>query len=337
MTRGPVRTLAALGVAAVTSLAATAGAGPTVWSRARDPRVTLSDAAVRDPQRAYVRYRRMLAAQDPRAPSIAAMVLRDTRVTLAGLVDRGSADFSVRLLYAAVLRDSNLLDESAKVLTKLLADRPPAPLRADALTELAILHAQAGRREDEIRAYTAALEIEPHGLARSTLLANRAEAMMAMGDVTAAVEGYRAALAPLTTVELFWRGSTALFSLGVALDRAGNPEAGMESVKLARSYDPIDRALRRKSGWFFSPAYDEHWYWALGGWMCGRTSESLAVRAECYEKAIAEWGEYVERAPESDPWVALAHVRLATVKRERDELRRALDAKRQAEPPRGGR
>lgn len=319
-------------VAAASSMAVEteAGAGPTVWTRAREPRVTLQDDLVREAQRAYLRYRRMALSKQPQAPSLAAMMLRDTREALARAVNAGAADFGVRMLYAEVLRDSLDRDEALKVLKAVLADAPPDPIRADALGEIAILHAHAGRREEEIQAYTQALALEPHGLSRHQLLANRAEAMMALGDVTAAVEGYRAALAPLTTVEMFWRGSSTLFGLGVALDRAGNPDAAMESIRLARSYDPTDAALR-KGTWFFSPPHDEHWYWALGAWTCGRAGSGWALRAECYEKAAAEWELYIEAAPERDPWVSLARVRLATVKRERDDLKRAFEAYRKTE------
>lgn len=329
------RVASVIAVAAGVAAATPASAGPGVWARAREPRVGMSDELVRDAQRAFLRYRRMMLSQGPQAPSLAALVLRDTRLALGRAVDAGAADFSVRLLYADVLRESREHDAALAVLKKLLEDGPPAPIRSDALGDIAILHAHAGRREEEIRAYTQALALEPHGLARSQLLANRAEAMMAMGDVTAAVDGYRAALAPLTTVEMFWRGSSTLFGLGVALDRTGNPEAGMESIRLARSYDPTDRSLR-KSTWFFSPPHDEHWYWALGAWTCGRSGSSWAARAECYEKAVAEWELYVEVAPEADPWLALARVRLATAKRERDELKRAFDAQKKGDASKMG-
>jgi tetratricopeptide (TPR) repeat protein len=317
---------ASLGAAVATP----AHAEPSVWVRAREPRVTMQDALVRDAERAYKNYRRRALSRSSPMPSLAALELRDTREALARAVNAGARDFSLRMFYAAVLRDSLERDEALKVLQKLLADAPPDPIRAEALADLAILHAHAGRRDEEIRAYTQALALEPHGLARHQLIANRAEAMMALGDVTAAVEGYRAALAVLTTVEMFWRGSTTLFSLGVALDRSGNPDAGMESIRLARSYDPHDKGLSRGS-WFFSPAYDAHWYRALGSWTCGRSGTGWALRAECYEKAIAEWELYIESAPETDPWAMLARVRLATVKREREELKRAFEAHKRSE------
>jgi tetratricopeptide (TPR) repeat protein len=331
----------ALSAALLAMLAsAPVSAGPSVWSQARDPRVSVQDALVRDAQKTVLRYRRMSRSMTAgsQASAVASLVLRDARLTLARVVAGGATDFGVRLLYVEVLRESNARDEALKVVTQLLKERPPAPIRAEALGKLAILYALAERREEEIQAYTAALELEPHGFARSELLANRAEALMATGDVTAAIEGYRAALAPLTTVEMFYAAPTTLFGLGVALDRAGNPEAALEAVRLARQYDSIDKGLR-SSTWFFSPSYDAHWYWALGGWSCGRFSQVGAVRSECYNSAVAEWQLYIESAPENDRWVPLAHVRLAAVKRERErasatfEAEKKKHAKEERDPP----
>ncbi|MEZ4314256.1 MAG: hypothetical protein R3F14_40060 [Polyangiaceae bacterium] len=330
--RGSARALSAAGAFLAASLAfgADAGAGPTVWTRAREPGVSVQDEQVREAQKALLRYRRMRYANGRDTPALVELLLRDARNELSHIVGAGTADFGVRLLYAQILDESQMRDEATEVLKKLLADRPPAPIRADALADLAVLHARAGRREEEIHAYTAALEIEPHGSSRSRLLANRAEALMAMGDVTAAVEGYRAALAPLTKLEMFVSGSTTLFGLGVALDRSGNPEAGMEAVKLARSYEPTDAGLRRSS-WFFSPPHDSHWYWALGAWTCARTASLWALRAECYERAIAEWDRYMAAAPPGDPWLPLANVRKAGVERERDRMRKEYERQRKAE------
>ena len=330
MVRGWKKIALALLTAAASMFPRAASADPSVWTRARDPAVVKEAELVREAERAILRYRRISLAMGPQAAAVAEMMLRDARRALAQVVEAGTRDHGVRMLYVEVLRDSKARDEALVVVKKLLADDPPAANRADALAELALLHAHAGRREEEIRAYTDALAIEPHAAARSRLLANRAEAMMALGDVTAAVEGYREALSSLTTTEMFWLGPTTLFGLGVALDRLGDLEDGLRSVKLARSYDPIDKGLRRDS-WFFSPAHDEHWYFALGAWTCGRFSEGLAVRSECYERSVAKWEEYIESAPADDRWVPLARVRLAAVTKERDAFLKAYEARRKAE------
>lgn len=305
-------------------------AGPSVWSRARDPKVGAQDEMARDAQKAVMRYRRMLREGGPRAATLAALVLKDTRQLLAKVVAAGTNDFGVRLLYVGVLRDSNENDEAFAVLTKLLADGPPDAIRADALGELAILHALAGRREQEIRAYTDSLAIEPHAHQRARLLSNRAEAFMATGDVTAAVEGYREALAPLTSLELFWYAPTTLFGMGVALDRSGNLESGLDSIKLARAYDPIDKGLH-SPGWFFSPSHDSHWYWALGAWSTARTATLWGARADAYARSVYEWEQYLLNAPADDRWSPLARVRLEAVKREQERMRKAFEVQRKQE------
>ncbi|MBX7197679.1 MAG: hypothetical protein K1X94_36875, partial [Sandaracinaceae bacterium] len=87
-------------------VASAAHAGPTVWSRARDPRVSVQDEMVRDAQKSVMRYRRMSRLGSPQAMSTAALLLRDARLLLAKLVTSGATDFGVRLLYVEVLRDS---------------------------------------------------------------------------------------------------------------------------------------------------------------------------------------------------------------------------------------
>ena len=331
------RTIALVVVAAAASIyPASASAEPSVWSRAREPALVKEADLVREAQRAVLRYRRLRQTMGPQTSSIAEMMLRDARRALEQVVKAGTRDFGVRMLHVEVLRDSKMKDEALEAVKELLADDPPAPIRADALAELALLHAYAGRREEEIKAYTDALAVEPHAAARSRLLANRAEALMALGDVTAAVEGYREALAPLTTAELFWIGPTALFGLGVALDRLGNLEDAFRSVRLARSYDPTDRGLRKDS-WFWSPAQDEHWYFALGAWTCARFSEGWAVRADCFDQSVRRWEDYLTAAPPDDRWVPLARVRLAAVTKERDHFHKQFEAWRKAQSSASGR
>ena len=73
---------------------------------------------------------------------------------------------------------------------------------------------------------------------------------MVLGDVSRAVAGYRAALELLTSTEMFDVAPTTLWSLGVALDRAGDLSGGLQSIARAREYDPQDRKLSGDS-WFY--------------------------------------------------------------------------------------
>src|SRR4029079_8260597 len=93
--------------------------------------------------------------------------------------------------------------------------------------------------------------------------------------ITAAVAGYRTALGLLSADHMmFGSGSTTLWGLAVALDRSGDLDSGLESVRVARSYDAQDKHLNGP-GWFYLPAYDRHWYEALGHWQVARKGEAV--------------------------------------------------------------
>jgi tetratricopeptide (TPR) repeat protein len=210
----------------------------------------------------------------------------------------------------------------------------PAPVRSEAWQRLAVCHARLGRWDDEIKAYTEALALEPHPGPRATLLANRAEAYMVLGDVTAAVEGYRAALASLGSLDMFRYGVTALWGLAVALDRSGDLEDALASIQLARTYDRTDSQIHGP-GWFYVPPYDDAWYAALGHWAAARGAELGAARAASYQQAIAAWEAYLARAPSTDRWLPLAKARRAQCAKEREQTMKRL--RKSARPANAGR
>jgi hypothetical protein len=159
---------------------------------------------------------------------------------------------------------------------------------------------------------------------------------MLLGDINAAVEGYRAALGLLSTdYLLFGSGATTLWGLGVALDRSGDLDAGLESVRLARTYDAKDEQIHGR-GWFFLPRYDEHWYAALGYWQVARKTDMGSVRAEAYVRALASWDRYLTEAAADDKWLSLARVRRRQCDKERVEFLKRDAAERAAEQGRRG-
>lgn len=238
-----------------------------------------------------------------------------------------------RLLWARVLGDLDRHADARDVLLGLLADGPPAFLRAEVFADLGIAYAKLGARDHEIAAYGEALVHTSVDRGRSLLLSNRAEALMAVGQVSAAVDGYREALSELSQVELMAFGSTTLWGLAVALDRNGDLEGALTHVTLARAYDPIDRRLREPT-WFFSPAHDEHWYWALGHQTVARNTADARVRLDALAQAKAEYDSYLARAPADDRHRPLAEVRRARVdKALTEELRRFVGRRLAPEPP----
>ena len=141
---------------------------------------------------------------------------------------------------------------------------------------------------------------------------------MLLGDITPAVEGYRAALALLTADHMmFGSGPTTLWGLAVALDRSGDLDSGLDAIRVARSYDAQDKQINGP-GWFYLPDYDRHWYEALGHWQVARKSEVVtSVRVDAYARAVASWEEYVSSAARDDKWLPLARVRLKQCEKER--------------------
>jgi hypothetical protein len=89
----------------------------------------------------------------------------------------------------------------------------------------------------------------------------------------------------------------------------------LQAITLARTYDPTDIRIR-SSDWFFVPPYDDAWYAALGHWVTARRTDLESVRMDAYDKAIASWQEYLERAPETGHWVAIARARLHACEKE---------------------
>ena len=131
-------------------------------------------------------------------------------------------------------------------------EAPPA-LRALVFADLAVAYAHLGRVEDEIAAYGRALRVQPVAFERARLLANRAEAYMLLGNIIPAVNGYRAALGLLSADHMmFGTGPTTLWGLGVALDRSGDLDSGLDAIRVARSYDAQDKLITGR-GWFYMP------------------------------------------------------------------------------------
>lgn len=314
---------AALVAIALCLVAGPASAEPSIWARARRPEEEARRALVAEADTLQLKYHRLLSERRQRSLDhrdvevLAQMYLMRAAELLEQAGAATSPDHFVRYQLADVYGLMDKHKESARVLEGLLHADPPAALRARAWASLAVAYAHSGRTEDEIHAYTKALEHQPVARERSRILANRAEAYMLLGDITAAVEGYRAALALLSSdYLLFGTGPTTLWGLAVALDRSGDLDGALEAVRLARSYDPLDRQINGP-GWFYVPEYDRHWYAALGHWAVARKAEVASVRAEAYTRAVAALDEFVMKAARDDKWLPLARARLKQCEKER--------------------
>ncbi len=297
-------------------------AEPTVWARARNKDLASNLQSLAYVESAMLEYERIQDERPEKQPRDKgkSYVLAARQVMEEKIHAADSADPMIRYRYAQVLYE--LRDYKKALDLYASVARSPnlgAPFRASALSALGTCYAHVERRNEEIAAYTEALQLTMYGASRANLLANRAEAYMATGDLDSAVRGYREALSALSSLhplEMIFYGVTPLWGLGVALDRTGDLEGALQSIRLARQYDPNDRQLRRPT-WFFAPPHDEAWYWALGAWeRARRDSEDKSPRAHAYLDAIEAWRRYIENAPDSDPYKALARARLSACEKE---------------------
>jgi tetratricopeptide (TPR) repeat protein len=348
------RRAAALLLVACTLAASPAWARPSVWAAARDPSAQAEAHALAEASRALSKYERARYGRGELSPVMAPVYLA---AALRILFDGGAEHAAdVRLRYAlayaleqagqslpAIDAGATTVDRERVVrLLRAVVDAPDAAssLRADAYNDLAIAYARLGRHADEVAAYDRALELQPRAESRSVLLANRAEALMGLGDITAAVAGYRAALALVSTgsaLDMMAYGVTTLWGLAVALDRAGEIDQALDAIRLARAYDPGDVRLN-SSSWFYGVPSDEAWYAALGAWSAARQVDVDGIKLERYDRATRAWQEYLARAPAASAWLAIAKARLAQCEKERDVLvdrLRARGRRPAAMPPQG--
>jgi len=314
-------------------------ASPTRWGMARSETAFQEEAARLAAEQELLKQK--LAQKKPLYEDPILRPASRVPKAIAILESAGAArskSWYLRLVLGRCQHEVQRWSEAAALFESVARDpETPDVFRADALAELAIDYARLNRQEDEIEAYEVAVALEPHSSSRATMLANQAEAFMVTGDIARAIAGYRASLDSLLGWEAVVLAPTTLWSLGVALDRSGDLEGGLESVARARSYDPKDVRIGGAS-WFFVPDYDEAYFSALGHWQkareqAGTTGQRgspsgpdvrdpfgqpslIEGRLAAYERAILAWKEFLARAPDRDHYVPVARARLKLAEKE---------------------
>lgn len=303
---------------------------PSIWERVSRPELDREDKVITEADLLLLKYQNLL---DPRVEhhfdrqEIAAMgqiYLTHTADLLEQACTNGSGDPATLLKLAEVYGLLKQNARSVSLLEGIVRTKPPAPIHAKAYAQLALAYAHLGRVDEEIAAYSEALAVQPIAGERARLLANQAEAYMLLGNLTAAIGGYRAALALLSSDYLLVSaGPTTFWGLAVALDRSGDLDAGLDTVRLARAYDPRDEKIDGPS-WFYLPDYDRFWYAAIGHWAVARKADVTSVRADAYLRAVRAWDDYVAKAAPGDRWTPIARVRRLQCERESGMFRQKL-------------
>lgn len=306
--------LAAVSLLAVGLTPGSAFGQSSRWAKVADPELARAESAAAEAEREMIKASNMSRFDDLLTPSTAYAM--KARIALMEAGASQSRYPQLRLLLARAEQYLGHFAEAALLYESVVRDTSvPVVRRADTWAVLGIVYAHLKRIPEEIEAEETALALEPMVADRAVILSNQAEAFMGIGDVSRALAGYRAGLEGLTSFEMQTRAPTTLFSLGVALDRSGDLEGGLQSIARARSYDPSDRFLQGDS-WFFSTPHDAAWFEALGHWMVARQGDGDDVRLGAYERAVLAWKSFIARAPETDPYLGLAKARLKLCEKE---------------------
>lgn len=297
-----------------------AAQGTNVWERVRHPEV-VAEARAREEVERLLFEIELLGHRAPFANDRLRLALR----TLEAANAAHARDIRLRFHLGRLL---GLLGEharAAEVLEAALEEAPSHPMAAEASFRLAIASTWLGDRERELSMYDAFLRNVTSPSARAVALSNRAEAEMARGDLRAAIQDYRASLAIVPDPVATW-------GLAVALDRSGDFAAAVLEADRAHSLDPDDERLNG-DGIFFLPAYERHWYEALGAMARARRAETAPDACLAWRATAAAYASYIESADDGDRWLPIAKARRALSEREAARPCSNRTSMKSSEPP----
>ncbi len=229
-----------------------------------------------------------------------------------------------------------LLDRYEKaiaVYVPALAMAPNDPSAADALAYLAYSYAKLDRSQEEREVYEKYLGRVTDDRLRATAMLNLAEAEMRLGNLREAIAGYKDTI--LLTEQLPNGVSQThtlilgIWGLAVALDRDGQSRDAVMQARRAVMMDPDDRVIAHDPNVFFVPAYERHWYLAIGATARATDEKQPAEAAKLWKKVEDQWTKFIDPADPRDRWLAMARVR-----RDRARAQRAAaEARSPAAPP----
>jgi tetratricopeptide (TPR) repeat protein len=296
-----------------------AKAAPTRWQRMRLPSTSEEERLIEQTEE------RLLDHQKDETSTFAETLMAEdaqlykARAELEQAKASSSNNWKIRLLYGKVMFGLAQWEAAREAFSWVVDNAVvPEPVKVDAYSDLAIAEARTGNQQREVETYERGIALEPMPAARSTMMANQAEAFMVSGLIERAIEGYRGAVELLSFADqrtAFLASPTTYWSLGVALDRAGDLEAALINIERARAFDPKDQMLSG-SNWFFVPPYDEAYYRALGHWLTARRATDIETKVAALEGCVIAWRRYLAAAAPADHWLAVARSRLALAENE---------------------
>jgi tetratricopeptide (TPR) repeat protein len=212
------------------------------------------------------------------------------------------------LIYADRGRD----EDGRRILRKALAADPGSPLAAGAWFNVAVASNRLLDFQSERAAYGEALQVSWEQDQRATILSNRAESSMSLGDLRTAKEDYSTALETATS-----SGSDvyalAAWGLAVAYARDDDlPDALKYAWKATQIRFPtIDPTKGLVSIYaidlpsvFFTPEHEIFYYRALGEMAAAEHAGDAGKRKSALSRALDFWDQYLGAAKHGgDRWI----------------------------------
>jgi len=220
------------------------------------------------------------------------------------------------------------MDDEAMALYQRLRTEHPDHQAQEVSFELGVLYTRGGRFSEAAREYQRSIALAPMAadLTAALALNNLAEVTMLAGDVQQAVAHYERALAVGDAAGD--RRELVLWGLAVALDRLGEHRSALERATEAFSAGGNTTASLHGSGVFFEPAYEIHWYEALGHEAHAAVRDDAAGREASLRQAHRSFRRYLHEGGDESRWADIARGHLTRLEA---ELPRASDAGRR--PP----
>lgn len=179
---------------------------------------------------------------------------------------------------------SELKSAQAIAVLEALRARDPLYEAQEVAFQLGLLRSRNAELELAAREYERALHLLTDPADQATLLGNLAEITMARGDLPHALALYERAI----HVGQDENRVLALWGSAVALDRLGEHAAAIARARRALREDRVPFAALRQNGVFFVPAYEAHYYEALGALALADTErESDEPLAQALSRARA--------------------------------------------------
>jgi len=203
------------------------------------------------------------------------------------------------------------LDDDAIALFERLRGVDPEYEAQQVAFELGILRTRSHQFAQAADEYERAMQLSMDAQETATTCANLAEVTMLAGDLHAAVTYYERA------IELARRagdnGELAMWGLAVALDRLGEHPYALERAREALGMRGGTTDALRDPGVFFEPAYEIHWYEALGHEAAIASQADDVARLAQRRLALLSWRSFLAEGGDSSRWADLARERAASI------------------------